>query len=60
MKGYKLVDVYENEPKLKDKKNITISFTIGSDEKTLTKEEIDNERKILIANLDNNNMKINC
>lgn len=60
LKGYKLVDVYENEPKLKDKKNITIRFTIESDEKTLTKEEIDNERKILIANLDNNNMKINC
>lgn len=59
LKSYKLVDVYENEQKLKDKKNITIRFTIGSHKKTLTKEEIDNERKIVIANLDNNNMKIN-
>ena len=59
LQSYKLVDVYENEDKLKDKKNITIRFIIGSYEKTLTKEEIDNERNKLISNLGNHNMIIN-
>ena len=59
LQNYKLVDVYENEEKLKNKKNITIRFTIGSYDKTLTKEEIDNERNNLISNLGNNNMVIN-
>ena len=59
LQSYKLVDVYENEDKLKDKKNITIRFIIGSYEKTLTKEEIDNERNKLINNLGNHNMIIN-
>ena len=45
--------------KVKDKKNITISFKVGSYDKTLTKEEIDEEREKLITNLDKNGMKIN-
>ena len=59
LQGYKLIDVYENKEKLKDKKNITIRFTIGSDSHTLTKEEIDEERNKIILNLNNNNMRIN-
>jgi phenylalanyl-tRNA synthetase beta chain len=59
LQSYKLVDVYENEEKLKNKKNITIRFTIGSYDKTLTKDEIDNARNKLITNLGNNNMVIN-
>ena len=59
LQEYKLVDVYENEEKLGDKKNITIRFTIGSYDKTLTKEEIDLEREKLINNLSQNNMNIN-
>ena len=59
LKSYSLIDVYENEEKLKDKKNITIRFNIGSSDKTLTKEEIDEERIKLIANLGKYNMNIN-
>lgn len=59
LKSYSLIDVYENEEKLKDKKNITIRFNIGSSDKTLTKEEIDGERIKLITNLGKYNMNIN-
>ena len=59
LKSYNLIDVYENEEKLKDKKNITIRFNIGSSEKTLTKEEIDEERIKLITNLGKYNMIVN-
>lgn len=59
LKSYSLIDVYENGEKLKDKKNITIRFNIGSSDKTLTKEEIDEERIKLIANLGKYNMNIN-
>ena len=59
LKSYNLIDVYENEEKLKDKKNITIRFNIGSSDKTLTKEEIDEERRNLITNLGKYNMIVN-
>lgn len=58
LQEYSLVDVYENESKLFDKKNITIRFKIGSYEKTLTKEEIDEEREKIIQKLNDNNMSI--
>lgn len=60
LQEYSLVDVYENEEKLKDKKNITIRFKVGSFDKTLTKEEIDDEREKLITNLDKSGMRINA
>ena len=41
------------------KKNITIRFNIGSSVKTLTKEEIDEERRNLITNLGKYNMIVN-
>lgn len=59
LQSYSLVDIYENEEKLKGKKNVTIRFVIGSYDKTLTKEEIDSEREKLIENLAKNNMVIN-
>lgn len=59
LQEYNLIDVYENEEKLKDKKNITIRFKVGAFDKTLTKEEIDVQREKLISNLERNNMKIN-
>lgn len=59
LKEYKLIDVYENNEKLSDKKNITVRFTIVSDSHTLKKEEIDEQRNIIISNLNKNNMKIN-
>ena len=37
---YQLVDIFEDEEKLKGQKSVTIKFTIGSYEHTLTNEEI--------------------
>lgn len=59
LKSYNLVDVYENNEKLKNKKNITIRFKIGANDKTLTKDEIDKERNQLITNLKKYNMIVN-
>lgn len=58
LQEYSFIDIYENEEKLKSKKNITIRFKIGSYEKTLTKEEIDIQREKILSNLDKNGMKI--
>lgn len=55
---YSLVDIYENKEKLKNKKNITIRFKIASYNKTLTKEEIDEEMNTLIENFAKNNINI--
>ncbi len=59
LQKYTLIDVYENKLKLKDKKNVTIRFTIGSYENTLNKDQIDEERNKLIDTLKQNNMIIN-
>lgn len=59
LKSYSLIDVYENEEKLKGKKNITIRVNIGANDKTLTKDEIDTERNQLITNLKKYNMIVN-
>ena len=56
---YSLVDIYEDSEKLKDKKTITIRFTIGSYIDTLTKEQIDEEREIILKELNKNNIYIN-
>ncbi len=45
---YRLVDIFENEEKLPGQKSITIKFTIGSYEHTLTNEEINNCINMLI------------
>ena len=37
---YQLVDIFEDEEKLKGQKSVTIKFTIGSHEYTLTNEQI--------------------
>ena len=57
--SYNLIDIYENAEKLKDKKTVTIRFTIGSYTDTLTKEQIDNQREKVLATLKANNMNIN-
>ena len=59
LKSYSLIDVYENEEKLKGKKNITIRVNIGANDKTLTKDEIDMERNQLITNMKKYNMIVN-
>jgi phenylalanyl-tRNA synthetase beta chain len=55
---YSLVDVYINNEKLKDTKNITVKFNIGSYTSTLTKDEIDLQREKILSNLEKNNMHI--
>ncbi len=57
--SYNLIDIYENAEKLKDKKTVTIRFTIGSYTNTLTKEQIDGQREKVLAALKANNMNIN-
>lgn len=56
---YALIDIYENKEKLLGKKTITVRFTIGSYENTLTKEQIDEERNIILSTLKNNGIYIN-
>ncbi|MGN1013077.1 MAG: phenylalanine--tRNA ligase subunit beta [Clostridia bacterium] len=56
---YSLVDIYESAEKLLGKKTVTIRFTIGSYTDTLTKEQIDEEREVILSTLKNNNMYIN-
>lgn len=56
---YSLVDIYESSEKLLGKKTVTIRFTIGSYTDTLTKEQIDEEREVILSTLKNNNMYIN-
>lgn len=56
---YQYVGSYENEERLKDKKSVTIKFNIGSYDKTLSKEEIDEVLNTLITAFEKNNMIIN-
>lgn len=56
--GYELVDIYENEEKMPGKKSVTIRFHLGSYEKTLSKEEIDQEMNTLIDTLADHQMPI--
>ena len=56
---YSLVDIYENIEKMLGKKTVTIRFVIGSYTDTLTKEQIDNEREIVLEALKKNSMYIN-
>lgn len=56
---YTLVDIYEDAQKLLGKKTVTIRFTIGSYDKTLTKEQIDEERDIVLNALKEKDIYIN-
>ena len=56
---FDLVDIYENEQKLPGKKSVTLRFTIGSKDKTLSKDEIDLHMNTLIENFAKEGMNIN-
>jgi len=56
---YTLVDIYEDAQKLLGKKTVTIRFTIGSYDTTLTKEQIDEEREIVLNALKQKDIYIN-
>lgn len=51
--SYNLVDIYEDE-----KKKITITFIIGSTDKTLSKEDINNFQINVLDYINNNNLEI--
>ena len=58
MLGYKLIDIYEDKEKLGDKKSVTLRFTLGSYDKTLTSEEINSCLDNLITTFESNNIEI--
>ena len=59
LQEYNLVDIYENAEKLFGKKTYTIRFTIGAENKTLTKEEIDSDREEVLNEFKQNGIYIN-
>lgn len=52
--NHELIDIYENE----EIKKITIRFKVGSKEKTLTSEELDNFKNNFIKYIEENNLSI--
>ena len=56
--NYKLVDIFEDELKLGNKKSITIRFTLGDIDKTLTGEEINKSMDELIELFEANGIEI--
>ena len=56
--SYKLIDVFEDELKLGNKKSITIRFTLGDENKTLTGEEINESMEELIKIFEENGIEI--
>ena len=55
---YRLIDIFEDELKLGNKKSITIRFTLGDPEKTLTGEEINSSIEELIKIFEANGIEI--
>ena len=55
--SYRLVDIYESEL-LKDKRSLTIGLTLGSNERTLTSEEINNIIEMLISSFEKRGIEI--
>lgn len=51
---YELIDIFENEKILKDKKSITIRFTLLSNTHTLSSEEINGDLEKLISKFEEN------
>ena len=58
MIDYQLVEIYEDKEKLGDKKSVTIKFTFGSNDHTLTNEEIISSQQALIEHFEKNNVII--
>ncbi len=54
--GYELVDIYENEQTLKDKKSVTLRFNLSSLDHTLSGEEIEKFRSDLLEFLSRNKL----
>jgi phenylalanyl-tRNA synthetase beta chain len=58
MLGYSLVDIYQNEETLKDKKSVTLRFTLCSNDHTLSGEEIEKFRADFVEYLSRNGLEI--
>lgn len=58
LQGYKLIDIYEDELKLGNKKSITLRFELASFDKTLTSEEINDTIDKLIETFEANGIII--
>ena len=52
--NYKLMDIYEND----NNKKITIRYNLGSKERTLTSEELENFKTEFINHIRTNNLEI--
>ena len=59
LSSYELVDIYENTEKLFGKKSVTLRFVLASNDKTLSREEIDTDMNTVIDTFDKYNMIIN-
>ena len=51
---YELIDIFEDNEKIKDKKSITIRFTLLSNTHTLSSEEINSNLEKLIGKFEEN------
>lgn len=58
LKSYEIIDIFEGFEKLSDKKSITIRFILGSNEKTLTGDEINSCINNLITNFEKSKYNI--
>ena len=58
MLGYSLVDIYQNEQTLGDKKSVTLRFTLCSQDHTLTGEEIEKFRADFVEYITRNGLEI--
>ena len=58
MLGYTLVDIYQNDEVLKDKKSVTLRFTLCSQDHTLSGEEIEKFRSDFVEYLGRNGLEI--
>ncbi len=58
MLGYSLVDIYQNEQTLGDKKSVTLRFTLCSQDHTLSGEEIEKFRADFVEYITRNGLEI--
>ena len=58
LNSYELVDIFESSEKLKDKKSVTIRFTLGAEDHTLDSAEIEKARRDVIELFESKNISM--
>lgn len=58
LNSYELVDIFESSEKLKDKKSVTIRFTLGAEDHTLGSAEIEKARHDVIELFESKNISM--